>query len=76
MSFSMSQTLFPTLEIGLSVLSGLLDKAEAFAAAKKIDPSVLLSVLESGAAVGHQNMGCSRASAANKRNRVSAIHRV
>ena len=43
MSFSMSQTLFPTLEIGLSVLSGLLDKAEAFAAAKKIDPSVLLN---------------------------------
>jgi uncharacterized protein len=42
MSFSMSQTSIPTFEQGLNALSGLLTKAEAFAAAKKIDPSVLL----------------------------------
>lgn len=43
MSFSMSQASVPALLIGLGALSGLLDKAEAFAAAKKIDPSVLLN---------------------------------
>jgi uncharacterized protein len=42
MSHSMSQTCLSTLEITLNALSGLLDKAEAFAAAKKIEPSVLL----------------------------------
>ena len=43
MSFSMSQTSLPTFEIGLNALSAILDKAEAFAAAKKIDPAVLLN---------------------------------
>jgi hypothetical protein len=43
MSFSMSQALIPALTIGLNALSGVLDKAQAFATAKKIDPSVLLS---------------------------------
>jgi len=39
---SMSQSSLPVFEINLNALSGVLDKAEAFAAAKKIDPSVLL----------------------------------
>jgi hypothetical protein len=43
MSFSMSQACLPAIEIGLNALSGVLDKAAAFAAAKKIDPSVLLN---------------------------------
>src|SRR6266478_10022040 len=42
MSFSMSTSSIPTFEIGLSGLSAVLDKAAAYAAAKKIDPSVLL----------------------------------
>jgi hypothetical protein len=42
MSFSMSTSSIPTFEIGLSALSAVLDKAAAYAAAKKIDPSVLL----------------------------------
>ena len=42
MSFSMSHASLPALEIGLTALSGVLDKAEAHAAAKKIDPPVLL----------------------------------
>jgi uncharacterized protein len=43
MSFSMSQASLPVFEIGLNVLSAVLDKAAAYAAAKKIDPSVLLN---------------------------------
>jgi uncharacterized protein len=43
MSFSMSQASLPALTIGLNALSGVLDKAQAFATAKKIDPSVLLN---------------------------------
>jgi hypothetical protein len=43
MSFSMSQASIPALTIGLNALSGVLDKAQAFATAKKIDPSVLLN---------------------------------
>jgi hypothetical protein len=39
----MSQATLPALEIGLNALSAVLDKAAAFAAAKKIDPSVLLN---------------------------------
>jgi hypothetical protein len=39
----MSQSSLPVLEIGLNALAGVLEKAEAFAAAKKIDPSVLVS---------------------------------
>ncbi len=39
---SMSQASLPAFEINLNALSAVLDKAEAFAAAKKIDPSVLL----------------------------------
>lgn len=42
MQFSMSQASLPVFEIHLNALSALLDKAEAFAAAKKIDPAVLL----------------------------------
>jgi len=42
MSFSMSQASLPVFEIDLNALSAILDKAEAYAAAKKIDPSVLL----------------------------------
>lgn len=42
MPLSMSQASLPTFEITLTALSGLLDKAEAFATAKKIDPAVLL----------------------------------
>jgi uncharacterized protein len=43
MSFSLSQALLPAFEIELNALTGLLDKAEAFAAAKKIDGTVLLN---------------------------------
>jgi hypothetical protein len=42
MSQSMSQSSLPVLEINLAALSKVLDKASAFAAAKKIDPSVIL----------------------------------
>src|SRR5258708_23929395 len=42
MSFAMSTSSIPTFEIGLSALSAVWDKAAAYAAAKKIDPSVLL----------------------------------
>ncbi len=42
MPFSMSQASLPVFEIGLTALSGVLDKAAAYAAAKKFDPSVLL----------------------------------
>jgi hypothetical protein len=41
MVFSMSQASLPVFEIGFNALSAILDKAEAFATAKKIDPSVL-----------------------------------
>jgi len=43
MPFTMSQASLPVFQIGLTALSGVLDKAAAFAAAKKIEPSVLLS---------------------------------
>lgn len=43
MPFSMSQALLPALELSLNALSGVLDKAAAYAAAKKVDPAVLLS---------------------------------
>lgn len=43
MPFTMSQACLPALEIGLNALSAVLGKAEAFAKAKKIDPSVLLN---------------------------------
>ncbi|HEY1979534.1 MAG TPA: DUF1993 domain-containing protein [Xanthobacteraceae bacterium] len=39
---SMSQASLPVFEMNLNALSGILDKAEAFAAAKKIDDAVLL----------------------------------
>jgi uncharacterized protein len=42
MSSSLSQASLPVFEIGLTALSGVLDKAEAHATAKKVDPSVLL----------------------------------
>jgi hypothetical protein len=38
----MSQASLPVFEIGLNALSGVLDKAAAYAAAKKVDPAVLL----------------------------------
>jgi uncharacterized protein len=42
MPFSMSCASLSVFEVGLNALSAVLDKAEAFAAAKKIDPAVLL----------------------------------
>jgi hypothetical protein len=42
MSFSMSSSSVPVFVIGLSALSGVLDKAAAFAEARKIDQPVLL----------------------------------
>ncbi|MGO9700980.1 MAG: DUF1993 family protein [Xanthobacteraceae bacterium] len=42
MPSSLSQAAIPVFEIGLNALSAVLDKATAFAAAKKIDPAVLL----------------------------------
>ena len=41
MAFSMSQASVPVFVIGLNALSAVLDKAEAYATAKKIDPAVL-----------------------------------
>jgi hypothetical protein len=38
----MSQSSLPVFEIALNALSAVLDKAEAFATAKKVDPAVLL----------------------------------
>lgn len=43
MPFSMSKALIPALELTLTGLSGVLDKAQAFATAKKIEPWVLLN---------------------------------
>jgi hypothetical protein len=43
MPFTLSQACLPAFEFGLNALSGVLDKAAAFAAAKKVDPAVLLS---------------------------------
>src|SRR5262245_19575628 len=43
MSSSMSQASLPVFEIALASLSTILDKAQAFAKAKNIDPSVLLN---------------------------------
>ncbi|HEU4659607.1 MAG TPA: DUF1993 domain-containing protein [Pseudolabrys sp.] len=43
MPFSMSGASLPSFEIALSALSAVLDKAEAFAAAKKIDSTVLVN---------------------------------
>ena len=42
MPFSLSAAALPVFEIGLNALSGVLDKTAAYAAAKKIEPSVLL----------------------------------
>jgi hypothetical protein len=42
MPFTMSQASLPVFEISLNALAAVLDKAAANAAAKKIDPSVLL----------------------------------
>ena len=42
MPFTMSKASIPAFETGLNALSSVLDKAAAYAAAKKIDPSVLL----------------------------------
>ena len=41
MSYSLSQAAIPVFEIGLNALSGVLDKALAFQAAKKLDPATL-----------------------------------
>ena len=43
MPSSLSQASVSAFEIGLNALSGVLDKAAAFATAKKIDPNVLLN---------------------------------
>lgn len=42
MPFTMSQACVPVCEIGLNALMGVIDKAVAHAAAKKIDPATLL----------------------------------
>jgi uncharacterized protein len=42
MQFSLSQASLPVFELHLNALSAILDKAETFAAAKNIDPTVLL----------------------------------
>jgi uncharacterized protein len=42
-TMSMSSASIPVFEIGLSALSALLDRAEAYAEAKRIDPTVLLN---------------------------------
>ena len=42
MPFSMSQASLSSFEISLNALSAILDKAAAYAVAKKIDPAVLL----------------------------------
>ena len=42
MSLTMSKASLPVFEIGLNALSALLDKGAAYAAAKKVEPSVLL----------------------------------
>lgn len=44
MSLSMSKASLPALETGLNALSGVLDKAQEFASAKKIDSGVLLNM--------------------------------
>ena len=44
MPFTMSQSALPVFINGLNALSGILDKAVEFAAAKKIDDSVLLQM--------------------------------
>jgi uncharacterized protein len=43
MAFSLCHASVPVFEIGLNALSTVLDKAEAYAAARKVDPSVLLN---------------------------------
>ena len=43
MTYSMSQASIPAFIIGLNALSAVIEKAEAFATAKKIDPTVLPS---------------------------------
>lgn len=43
MPFTMSQACLPVFQTGLTALSGVLEKAAAYAEAKKVDPSVLLS---------------------------------
>ena len=40
---SMSKASIPVFEIGLNALSAILDKAEAYAEDKSIDPTALLS---------------------------------
>src|ERR671916_2755978 len=42
MSLSISQSSLPVFEVGLNALSGVLDKAASFAAARKVDESVLV----------------------------------
>ena len=42
-AMSMSDASIPVFEIGLNALSAILDKAEAYAEAKTIDPTVLLN---------------------------------
>jgi len=44
MPLTMTKASLPVFEIVLNALSGVLDKAEAFAAAKKVEPSVLLGM--------------------------------
>ncbi len=48
MLFSMSQASLPVFEIGLNALSAVLDKAEAYAAAKKIETAERMEGVASG----------------------------
>src|SRR5215472_217525 len=41
MPYTMTQAALPVFEIALNALAGVLDKAAAFAAGKKLDPAVL-----------------------------------
>jgi uncharacterized protein len=43
MAFSLCNASVPVFETGLNALSAVLDKAEAYAAARNVDPSVLLN---------------------------------
>lgn len=43
MAFSMSQAALPVCETGLNALAVVLDKGAAYAAAKKVDPAVMLN---------------------------------
>ena len=81
MSFTMSQASVPVFEIGLNALIGVLDKAAAHAAAKKIDQSVLVGwrLAPDMFALGRQvQVACDQAkngSCTPRRDRASKVRR-